>query len=193
MKAFLLLLGFCAACIVVRVDSYSFSGPRLLKAATKIAAGLGLGLALLNPSDNAFADSKLRGVKDEFACKLVADDITLRQALITADFSRDLYSESATFKDEIDTYRIDQYIKGTKALFNPKKSHVDLVGDVSVIPDSNTVTFKFSETLSFNIPFNPRVSLTGYVELFRDSEGIITKSVEHWDQSVFDVLKTAKF
>ena len=161
--------------------------------ATKIAAGLGLGLALLNPSDNAFADSKLRGVKDEFACKLVADDITLRQALITADFSRDLYSESATFKDEIDTYRIDQYIKGTKALFNPKKSHVDLVGDVSVIPDSNTVTFKFSETLSFNIPFNPRVSLTGYVELFRDSEGIITKSVEHWDQSVFDVLKTAKF
>ena len=40
-----------------------------------------------------------------------AEDISERQALITADFSRDIYSENCKFQDEIDVYPIDQYVK----------------------------------------------------------------------------------
>jgi hypothetical protein len=43
--------------------------------------------------------------------KIVSADISERQALITADFSRDIYSENCKFQDEIDVYPIDQYVK----------------------------------------------------------------------------------
>jgi hypothetical protein len=122
----------------------------------------------------------------------VAADITERQALITADFTRSLYSEDATFKDEIDTYPLDKYIKGTKALFVAKKSHVDLTSPVTV--DAKKAAFTFEETLAFNIPpLYPSVHLTGNVELFRGPDGLITRSVEHWDQPPAEVLKTAQF
>ena len=34
------------------------------------------------------------------------------------------------FKDEIDTYTLDKWIKGTPALFVGSLSHVDIVGEV---------------------------------------------------------------
>ena len=110
---------------------------------------------------------------------IVADDIVKNQALVTADFTRDIYDESCTFQDEISTYEINEYVKGTKALFDPALSHVDLVGPVTATND--LVEFKFSETLAFKIPFNPKVKLTGHVELNRGKNGLITKSREHWD------------
>lgn len=95
------------------------------------------------------------------------------------------------FQDEIDKYKIDQYIKGTKALFDAKNSHIDLVGDVKVNEDEKTVSFKFSEKLTFNIPFKPFVYLSGYVDLTRDLSdgGLISYSHEHWDKPVVEVLK----
>jgi hypothetical protein len=123
--------------------------------------------------------------------KFVTDDITIRQALITADFTTLLYNSNCRFQDEIDTYEFNQYVKGTKALFNPKKSHVDLIGDV-VVTDGK-ISFKFKETLAFNIPFNPKVKLTGRVELSRDDGGLIYYSREYWDQPVLSVLKTVSF
>jgi hypothetical protein len=131
--------------------------------------------------------------------KIVGEDITVRQALITADFTRSIYSESATFQDEIDTYEIDKYVTGTKALFDADQSHVDLVGDVSVTGSDTVegvVSFRFKETLAFNVPLlknKPKVRLTGRVELQRDSQGLVEKSREFWDQDVGTVLRTAFF
>ena len=137
------------------------------------------------------AADKLINLEPSVMAKIVAADITERQALITADFTRDMYSEKCTFQDEIDTYPIDKYVSGTKALFNKDKSHVDLVGEVTVTEES--ADFRFSEILAFNIPFNPRVSLTGRVKLSRGPDGLITSSREFWDQSVPAVLSTVKF
>ena len=38
--------------------------------------------------------------------KIIRDDIEVRQALVTADFTRGIYSETAQFQDEIDVYKI---------------------------------------------------------------------------------------
>jgi hypothetical protein len=137
------------------------------------------------------SESKMLNLKPIEIAIIVASDITERQALITADFTRDIYSEKCTFQDEIDTYPIDKYVSGTKALFNKDKSHVELVGDVTSTAES--VDFRFSEVLAFNIPFNPSVSLTGRVKLSRGPDGLIVSSREFWDQSVPTVLSTVKF
>jgi hypothetical protein len=137
------------------------------------------------------SESKMLNLKPTEIAIIVASDITERQALITADFTRDIYSEKCTFQDEIDTYPIDKYVSGTKALFNKDKSHVELVGDVTSTAES--VDFRFSEVLAFNIPFNPSVSLTGRVKLSRGPDGLIVSSREFWDQSVPAVLSTVKF
>ena len=171
----------------------SFNIPKFLAIGTSAAV---LSLSSTSPPD------KLINANPNTLSQIVSDDITLRQALITADFTREIYSESATFKDEIDIYPIDKYIKGTKALFVPNKSHVDLTSPVTVTDDK--IEFKFEEYLTFNIPIlYPKVSLSGYVELFRDSISssssgsggtrLVVRSVEHWDQPVNDVLKTATF
>lgn len=124
---------------------------------------------------------------------IITDDINIRQALITADFTRSIYNEKCKFKDEIDTYTMNQYIQGTKALFIPEKSHVKLISPVLYDNNKHEFNFKFSEILTFNIIFQPRVTLSGRVELTQGDDGLIINSREYWDQSVVDVLKTAKF
>ena len=141
----------------------------------------------------SYGDSskKLTNLNPTDISSIVRDDVEKRQALITADFTRSIYQDNCQFQDEIDVYDIDAYIKGTKALFNPSKSHVDLIGDVTAT--DKEVTFKFSEYLTFNIPFNPRVDLTGRVVFTRADDGLISYSREFWDQPVSEVLKTIKF
>lgn len=148
-------------------------------------------LLLSTPVFPQESSDKLLSLSPSTISRIVKDDIEIRQALITADFTRSVYSEDCLFQDEIDTYPINDYVKGTKALFNAEKSHVDLVGEVSA--NNDQVNFKFSETLAFNIPFNPKVSLTGRVVLSRNEDGLIIKSREYWDQSVPTVLSTVRF
>lgn len=136
-------------------------------------------------------DNKSYNLNQDALINIIKDDITIRQALITADFTRTIYNEQCTFQDEIDIYPIDQYVKGTKALFDPKYSHVDLISDVNY--NNHKFMYKFSEILAFNIPFKPKVSLTGRVELTQDNDGLIISSREFWDQPVVDVLKTITF
>ena len=87
---------------------------------------------------------------------------------------------------------MDKWIKGTQSLFIASGSRLSLVGDIDVT--DKEVTLRFDEDLMFNIPFKPVCSLTGKLVLTRDpSTGLITSYREYWDQSVNEVLKTAKF
>lgn len=98
----------------------------------------------------------------------------------------------ATFTDEIDTYKMDQWITGTQKLFVGENSEVRLVGDIDVTQEA--ITFRFDEDLQFRIPLRPTVALTGKVVLARDpGTGLITSYKEFWDQDVNTVLKSAKF
>ena len=63
--------------------------------------------------------------------------------------SQDIYDESCTFTDEIDTYQKDKFIKGTKALFVASESQVELLGDVDVLENGKKLQFRFQETLAF--------------------------------------------
>jgi hypothetical protein len=62
----------------------------------------------------------------------VSADLVERQFLATADFTREIYDEGCLFQDEIDTYTLPKFIKGTSALFVKEKSAVRLVGAVTV-------------------------------------------------------------
>jgi hypothetical protein len=131
-------------------------------------------------------------LSDAEVAKIVQSDLLDRQFLVTGDITRSIYQPTATFTDEIDTYSLDQWVKGTQRLFVGKKSDVRLVGDISVTPQQ--VEFRFDEDLAFNIPFQPVVSLSGKVVLKRDLDtGYITSYREFWDQDVATVLKSAKF
>jgi len=147
-------------------------------------------LVLLPGTTHAEGAAKL-DLSDAELKDIIKNDILKRQFLVTGDLTRSVYKPTATFTDEIDTYGMDQWIKGTQRLFVGGKSDVRLVGDVEVSPDK--VEFRFDEDLMFNIPFKPVVSLTGKVVLTRDETGYITSYQEFWDQDTLSVLKTAKF
>lgn len=135
---------------------------------------------------------KQTNISNDELKQIILTDILERSFLVSADITRSVYDESATFTDEIDVYTMDKWIKGTKALFIPSGSSVKLVGDVDVT--KSEVSFRFDEDLMFNIPFKPVCSLTGKVVLTRDENtGLIKSYHEYWDQSVNEVLKTAKF
>jgi hypothetical protein len=135
---------------------------------------------------------KRTSLSDDELKQIVTGDMTDRSFLVTAKLTRDIYDESASFKDEIDTYTLDKWVKGTQALFVGDKSRVDLDGEVSVTKEQ--VKFRFDEDLMFNIPFKPVVHLTGTVVLKRSPDtGLITSYQEIWDQDVATVLKSAVF
>jgi hypothetical protein len=139
----------------------------------------------------AAASDKQTNISNDELKKIILSDLD-KSFLVTADITRSIYDESATFTDEIDVYTMDKWIKGTKALFIPSGSRLKLVGDVDVT--QSQVSFRFDEDLMFNIPFKPVCSLTGKLVLTRDENtGLITSYREYWDQSVNEVLKTAKF
>lgn len=135
---------------------------------------------------------KLVNLPDEKLKAIITSDVVQNQFLCNGRLTRSVYDEGATFTDEIDTYHMDQWIRGTQKLFNGDSSEVRLVGDVEV--SKSAVEFRFDEDLQFNIPLRPTVALTGRVILQRDPEtGLITSYKEIWDQDVVTVLKSAKF
>eukprot|EP01031_Cornospumella_fuschlensis_P026344 gene26344-31823_t len=170
-------------------SSYNQDRPKALAAVGIVASTILSEVSIAAP-ELPLSQIKLH-LTDKELSKVVEEDIAKRQALITADFTRSVYDESCVFQDEIDTYPIDKYVKGTKALFVAEESHVDLTGPVTV-QDDGKVVFPFKEVLAFRLPFlHPKVRLSGRVELKRNGEGLIIYSREHWDQSVANVLKTA--
>ena len=148
--------------------------------------------ATLLPLRGASSSDKQLNLSNEELRKIIYSDMVDNAFLVSADITRSVYDESAVFTDEIDEYTMDKWIKGTKSLFISSGSRVSLVGDIDV--SSKEVTFLFDEELMFNIPFKPLCSLTGKVVLTRDENtGLITSYREYWDQSVNEVLKSAKF
>ncbi|KAJ8612813.1 hypothetical protein CTAYLR_002023 [Chrysophaeum taylorii] len=123
---------------------------------------------------------------------IVTADVVERQFLATADFTRSLFDESATFTDEIDTYSLPEFVRGTKKLFDGSRSRVELTSPVVV--DDEQASFRFQETLCFNLPIlKPIVSLSGKVVLTRDpATGLFTKYREYWDQSPTEVVLSAR-
>lgn len=123
--------------------------------------------------------------------KIVTADVVDRQFLATADFTRSLYDESATFTDEIDTYTLDKWIQGTGLLFKNDYSKMELASPISITKDE--ASFAFKEQLMFNIPIlKPKVPLTGKLVLTRGGNGLFTSYKESWDQGVAQVLLSAK-
>jgi len=158
------------------------------------AAMLVLGAPIASQPAVAAATTNAEGkldLTDAQLKEIIKSDVLIKQFLVTGDLTRSVYKPSATFTDEIDTYSMDQWMKGTQKLFVGDKSDVRLIGDVDVSKEA--VTFRFDEDLMFNIPFKPVVSLSGKVVLTRDETGYITSYREFWDQDTLSVLKTAKF
>ena len=119
---------------------------------TAAAAGLVVTSVVTFPLRSQASDEKLTNLSNEDLKSIIESDLK-NDFLVSADITRAVYDESATFTDEIDTYTMDKWIKGTKALFVAEKSKLDIVGDISV--DSEKVEFRFREDLMFRIPFRP--------------------------------------
>ena len=154
-------------------------------------------------SSSSSSEGKQYNLSPEAIAQIVSNDLVQNSFLTNGKLTRSIYDERATFTDEIDTYTLPQWIKGTSQLFvgpptiigeggKRRGSRVGLVGDV--IATNEKVEFRFEEDLMFNIPFNPIVFVSGKVVLERDLEsGLITSYREYWDQDVATVLKSARF
>lgn len=86
-------------------------------------------------SQPALAASDRLSLSDDELKDIVREDLVKRQFLVTGNLTPSIYKPTATFTDEIDTYKMDQWIKGTQKLFVGEKSDVRLVGDVDVSPE----------------------------------------------------------
>lgn len=154
-------------------------------------AAVAIASPVFSQSQAARAEEKIT-ITDAQLKDIVKSDIIDRQFLATGNLTPSIYKKTAVFTDEIDTYEMDKWVKGTQKLFVGEKSDVRLVGDVEVSPEK--VEFRFDEDLMFRIPFRPVVALSGKVVLKRDLEtGLISSYQEFWDQDVLTVLKTARF
>lgn len=154
-----------------------------------LTGGAATGFAGARPA--LAVEEKQRGLSAERMKEIVRGDLVDRQFLATADFTRSIYDEAAIFTDEIDSYSLPKFVEGTQKLFVKEKSHVDLVGDVEAT--DSLITFRFDEVLCFNIPFQPKVRVSGKVELRRGADGLIESYREFWDQTPLETVLKARF
>lgn len=156
-------------------------------------AAMVAGATIAPPQSIAVAEEKQYNLSPNEIGGIVEKDLVENAFLTNGKLTRSIYDEKATFTDEIDTYTLDKWIKGTSRLFvGPPGSRVSMVGPIEA--NDQAVSFRFEEDLMFNIPFKPVVNLSGKVVLERDEKtGLITSYREFWDQDVNTVLKSAKF
>jgi len=145
------------------------------------------------PPSTTESNKKQLNLSPSQIAAIVESDLVERSFLTNGQLTRSIYAESATFKDEIDTYKLDAWMKGTARLFvGPPSSKLNLVGKIEA--SASEISFRFDEDLMFRIPFRPVVHLTGKVVLKREADtGLISSYQEIWDQDVKTVLKSAKF
>lgn len=188
------------------IDRRSTFIPIVATAITSICTGLDRAIAVddtktsvitnddsttISPGNNN--NSKKLNLSNQELIEIIKKDIIENQFLVTGKVTRSIYSDGATFTDEIDTYPIEKWIIGTQRLFIGNESHVNLIGDIIIDPtNENNIIFYFDEILTFNIPLlKPVVPLTGKVVLTRDpSSGYVTSYREYWDQDIQTVLKS---
>mmetsp|Transcript_10598 Transcript_10598/g.23677 ORF Transcript_10598/g.23677 Transcript_10598/m.23677 type:complete len:229 (-) Transcript_10598:81-767(-) len=153
--------------------------------------GLGAGAERASAEDGGVVEAKRTGISDEELRAAVAKDVTEKQFMVTGSLTRGLYDESCTFQDDIDTYTLDKWLKGTALLFKNDYSKMELDGPITVT--SKEVSFRWTEQLMFNIPvLLPKVPLTGTLVLTRGADGLFTSYREKWDLPVWKVLLSAK-
>jgi hypothetical protein len=143
------------------------------------------------------APAKLSTLPDDEVLERIVKDVTVNQFLVSGRISRDLYDEDAVFQDNIDTYKMDQWMVGTARLFLPDRSRVVLTEPPRIVPGTRDVRFRFADYLTFNVPLLlPVAYLTGTVTLERrngDDDGLITAYREVWDQDVATVLTSLRY
>ena len=126
------------------------------------AAGVSA-LGALGKQESAWAEDlavatgpKRVGISDDELRAAVEKDVVQQQFMVTGALTRELYDESCTFTDEIDTYTLDKWVKGTALLFKNDYSKMEFDGPISV--SSSEVSFRWKEQLMFNIPvLKPKV------------------------------------
>lgn len=139
---------------------------------------------------------KLKNLSNAALAEIIKMDGRERQFLFTADMTRSVYDESATFKDGSDidgAYPIDAWVRGCRVLFDAKGSRCKIL-EPTMSVTSNHVKFRFAEVLQFRAMFRPRVYLTGTVTMRRHPEtGLIVHYEEEWDQDLQDLIRGLKW
>jgi hypothetical protein len=132
---------------------------------------------------------------DELA-DIIKRDCRERQFLFTADMTRAIYDDAATFKDGSDidgSYPLDAWVRGCKLLFDARRSQCKILEHTLSVTDQK-VWFRFTETLTFKTMLQPRVYLTGTVVMKRDPEsGLIVTYEEKWDQDMNEIFRRTQF
>ncbi|KAG7374119.1 hypothetical protein IV203_013214 [Nitzschia inconspicua] len=153
------------------------------------------GINTLAPPDTSVSEKLYHLAADELA-EIIKRDCRERQFLCTADMTRAIYDDDATFKDGSDidgSYSMDAWVRGCKFLFDAKESQCKILEHTLRVTNQQ-VSFRFAETLTFKTILQPRVYLTGTVLMKRDPHsGLIVSYEEKWDQDMNEVLRRTQF
>ena len=133
---------------------------------------------------------------DELVTTLL-QDITDRNSLVTADFTRTLYQDDCLFNDGSDldgAYPLKPWILGCKILFCGDHSRTQIIPETLTVSD-HEVSFRFESYLEFRGPFRPTISsLTGTIVLTRNYDtGRVCYYQEFWDTSCSEILRQIEF
>jgi hypothetical protein len=138
---------------------------------------------------------KLINLSNEELAEIIKTDCRERQFLYTADMTRAIYDDRATFKDGSDldgSYPMDAWIRGCQLLFDAKQSRCKILEHTMIVTQQH-VSFRFAETLTFRTVLQPRVYLTGTVLMKRDNDtGLIVSYEEKWDQNMNEIVRRTK-
>lgn len=142
------------------------------------------------------SSKKLYNLSNEDLAAIIKQDCREKQFLYTADMTKAIYDDAATFKDGsgIDgSYPMEAWIRGCNLLFDAGQSQCKILEHTMSVTNQQ-VWFRFTETLTFRTMWQPRVYLTGTVVMKRDPQtGLIMSYEEQWDQDMNEIFRRTQF
>ena len=151
-------------------------------------------LAPLGP--NTSTGIKLTGLSlSEIATQLAHDLVDGSSGkggyFISGDISTQIFRDDCTFIDPTNSVNsLSRYQKALTILFDPSQSHVELLEELRIDNNRNTITAKVRSDGVLKLPWSPRISTYDSTITYTiDTHGLIQSQVQEWNKSASRALQ----
>ena len=150
-------------------------------------------LAPLGP--NTSTGIKLTGLSlSEIATQLAHDLVDGSTGkggyFISGDMSTQIFRDDCTFIDPTNSVNsLSRYQKALTILFDPSQSHVELLEELQIDNNRNTIMAKVRSDGVLKLPWSPRISpYDSTITYTIDTHGLIQSQVQEWNKSASRAL-----
>jgi hypothetical protein len=190
------LIPTSSSAILLLVNCPSSSATAVSNKVNELPSKLKQYTALAPLGPNTSTGIKLTGLSLSEIATQLAHDLVYGSSgkggyFISGDISTQIFRDDCTFIDPTNSVNsLSRYQKALTILFDPSQSHVELLEDLQIDKNRNTITAKVRSDGVLKLPWSPRIiPYESTITYTIDTHGLIQSQVQEWNKSASRALQ----